>query len=83
MNDVQCRSVFRSKLKNRIKAADMKTGTLAKLAGVSLTQANRWLEGSLMPTWEQFVRLTEIFGVEADGLLGTGISRSSYEKRFK
>ncbi len=41
------------------------------------------MNGNLMPCWEHFVRLMDIFGKDADAFLGTGVSRSSYEKRFK
>ena len=63
--------------------ASMKRVTLAKLAGVSVSQVNRWTDGDLMPTWHQFQRLMDIFGVEDERLLGTSISESSYTKRFK
>lgn len=83
MNDVQCRANFRKKLNGHIARCSMKRVTLAKLAGVSVSQVNRWTDGDLMPTWHQFQRLMDIFGVEDEQLLGTSISESSYNKRFK
>lgn len=83
MNDVQCRAIFRKKLNGLLDRSSMKRVTLAKLAGVSVSQVNRWSDGDLMPTWHQFQRLMDIFGVEDEQLLGTSISESSYNKRFK
>lgn len=83
MNDVQCRAVFRKNLNRRIKTVGIKNVTLAKLAGVSASQAARWCEGGLMPTWSQFQRLLDIFGIESEQLLGTPISEHSYTARFK
>ena len=83
MNDVQCRAVLRKKLNGLIDRSSMKRVTLAKLSGVSVSQVNRWTDGDLMPTWHQFQRLMDIFGVEDERLLGTSISESSYTKRFK
>ena len=45
MNDVQCRAVFRKKLNGLMDRASMKRVTLAKLAGVSVSQVNRWTDG--------------------------------------
>ena len=50
---------------------------------MSVSQLNRWTEGNLMPTWKQFNRLTEIFGVDDEKFLGTSVSERSYVSRFK
>lgn len=83
MNDMQCRSMFRSKLNSKMKAVAIKNVTLAKLCGVSVGQLNRWCDGSLMPTWQQFQRVLDVFGCEDSCFLGTSISESGYTRRFK
>lgn len=83
MNDMQVRAHFRKMLNIKIKACAIKNVTLAKLTGAGASQVNRWMDGSLMPTYREFVRLCQIFGAEDEYLLGTSISESSYERRFK
>ena len=83
MNDVQARVQFRKVLNNRIKGSGIKNVTLAKLAGASASQVSRWMAGDLMPTYHEFTRLCEIFGVEDEYFLGNSVSESSYNKRFK
>lgn len=83
MNDMQARAHFRKMLNIKIKGCSIKNVTLAKLTAASASQVNRWMDGSLMPTYHQFDRLCQIFGVEDEYLLGTSISESSYERRFK
>ena len=83
MNDVQARAMFRNKLNNRIKACAIKVVTLAKLTGASTSQVNRWADGHLMPTYREFTRLCQIFGVEDEYFLGNSTSEGSYVRRFK
>ena len=83
MNDVNARSVFRRNLNAQIKRADIKRTTLSKLTGASAGQVNRWTEGSLMPTWREFCRIMDIFGISDKQMLGTPISENSYNIRFK
>ena len=83
MNKVQAQAMFRSKLSSQIKRTDIKRTTLSKLTGANVGQINRWLDGSLMPTYHQFQRIQEVFGVDDEYLIGSSTSERSYEKQFK
>ena len=83
MNDVEVKNKFKSNLNRMMQKTGVKPVILSNLVGVNQSQVNRWMNGNLMPCWEHFVRLMDIFGKDAAAFLGTGVSRSSYEKRFK
>ncbi len=83
MTHTKAQEQFRRRLTSQIKRVDIKRTTLAKLAGVSVGQLNRWTDGDLMPTYQQFQRLLEIFGIEDEYLLGNSISEHAYNRQFK
>ena len=83
MNNMERKSLFRRHLNAQIKRADIKMLTLSKLTGANVGQINRWTDGSLMPTYSQFQRLLEIFGVESEYFLGTTVSEKAYNQMFK
>lgn len=83
MNQADGRQRFRRQMAVLLKRTDMKRVTLSKLTGANVSQINRWTDGDLMPTWNQFSRIMEIFGVEAEWLLGQSVSKNGYEKMYK
>ena len=83
MNDVEVKNKFKSNLNRMMQKTGVQPVILSNLVGVNQSQVNRWMNGNLTPCWEHFVRLMDIFWKDADDFLGTGVSRSSYEKRFK
>lgn len=83
MNDTQARALFRRRINEQVRRVHMKKETLSKLTGASVSQVNRWMEGNLMPTYRQFQRVLEIFGIEDSYVLGNSTSENSYTRRFE
>lgn len=83
MNHAKAQDQFRRLLLVQMKRTDIKRATLSKLTGASVGQINRWTDGSLMPTYQQFRRLLEIFGIEDAYLLGNSVSEHAYNRMFK
>lgn len=83
MNQNVCRAEFRKRFNHLVKKYDIKRVTLGKLTGANVGQINRWADGDLMPTWYQFVRLTEIFGVDDEYMLGCSVNERKYTAMFK
>ena len=83
MNANQARMKFRGAMVRLLQKYDIKRVTLSKLTGAPVGHINRWTDGDLMPSWYQFERIMQIFGVDAEYLIGSGISEKSYNATFK
>ena len=78
MTAVQMKSTLKIALNRLMNKNEMPRKTLAHLTGVSLSQVARWQSGDLLPTYEALERISRIFGVDMDDLIGEHCSKKTY-----
>lgn len=54
---------------------------LAAVTGVDQSQVNRWVAGTLCPTFEQLTKAKDVLGVEGDGVLGYRVEHKPVVRR--
>lgn len=83
MNEVKMKSTLKLSLNRLMDKNEMPRKTLAHLAGVSLSQVARWQAGGLLPTFEKLERISRIFDVDMDELVGENCSKKTYIGRVR